>query len=202
MHSLNNQMIMRTLTPGNGYHKANSETGVHLTCCSQAEAGWETLNNVLQLQWYILSLTQNSNSLRGGKKKSFIVQKIQCEISIFYGSKKNPVLLPTMQSQSDREQGGITAPQSPLCCWKAAPVKTLLFPGVHFQKDHRHMSSKSTRAHQGLEGAGGEEGSWMCCFRGAVTLRNPTQPQAACNHHNGRNYLPTVGQICDLTNLA
>lgn len=61
-----------------------------------------------------LSLTQHSVIVGGVKKRenALIVQKIQCEISTFYGSKMNPMLLPTKQSQSEREQGGITDPQS------------------------------------------------------------------------------------------
>lgn len=137
-----------------------------------------------------MSSIQNSVIGEGRKKNLFLFRKFNVKSLHSMAQRWIQCCCPQSKTRVrvSREESQTPSP----FCWKAAPVKPHLFPGVTFQKDHRHRSSKkSNRAHQGLEGAAGEEGSWMCCFTGGA-LR-PTQPPAGWKHQDGRNYLQTVG---------
>lgn len=97
-----------------------------------------------------MSSIQNSVIGEGRKKKSFLVQKIQCEISTFYGSKMNPTLLPTKQNQSESEQGGIPDPQSLLL--EGSSSKTTFVSRCHIPEGSQAQEFKEEQ--QSTSGTG------------------------------------------------
>lgn len=175
MHSLNNQMIMRILTPGNGYHKANFETGAYLTCCSQAETGWETLKNVLQLQWYIhantVINTKLSNSLRG-KKIIYCSENSMWNLNILWLIDESNAVghkaKPEWQGAGRNHRPSVPS----VCCWKAAPVKPHLFPGVTFPEGSQAQEFKEEQQSSSGSGRNSRRGRIMdvlCHWRGSET---------------------------------
>lgn len=164
MHSLNNQMIMRTLTPGNGYHKANSETGACLMCCSRAEAGWETLKNVLWLQWYIhgntVINTTLSNSWRGEKKRkcSYCSENSMWNLNILRLKDESNAVAhkakPEWEGAGRNHRPSVPSAWS----WKAAPVKPHLFPAVAFPEGSQAQEFKEEQ--ESTSGSGRSSSRW------------------------------------------
>lgn len=167
-----------------------------------AEAGWETLKNVLWLQGYIhantVINTKLSNSLRGGKRE----RKVFCcsensmwNLNILWLKDESNAVAhkakPEWQGAGRNHRHSVPSVRS----WKAAPVKPHVFPSVTFPEGSQAQEFREEQ--QSTTESGGSSSRWrimdvLLHWRSSDTEK-PPQPQEGCEHQDGRNYLQTMG---------